>query len=158
LSKKGKELVEQHGQPTDIMYGYDTVRDLPPSFMRSNQFSFGVYDTYHQALNDYQHISNGCLPTPYFPPNVPQFNQQIQHNASRQNSDYPQIINHETINCRDHHYYYPTFYNGAGDSTLSDQSWMDSTTSSIFHLQQGSHGMDQNDSDTYQEPPHHSFW
>jgi len=79
-------------------------------------------------LNEYGHSSYACPRPPYFPPNVPQFEQEIQNDANRRHPDYPQIINYRTINYRDHHYYRPAFYNGAGDSNSSDQSWMDSTT------------------------------
>jgi len=155
--RKGKEPVQQHGQSTETVYGYQGIQDLPPSFTGSNPFGFGPYDTYGQALSEHRHSSYGCPPS-YFPPNVPQFEQQTQYDARRQHPDYPQIINHGTINYGDHHYYSPTFYSGTDNSNTSDQSWMNSTASSMFEPPQGSYGVDKNNNDTYQEPPRHSFW
>ena len=77
LLRKGKESIQQHGQPTNTLYGYEDVQDLLPSFVGSNQFSFGIYDTYGQGLNEYEH---SLYPSPlsrYFPLHVPQFEQQI---------------------------------------------------------------------------------
>jgi len=60
-----------------------------------------------------------------------------------------EIINHETINYEDYHYYHSIFYNGAGDSNSSDQSRTNSTASSMLDLWQGSYIIDQNDNDIY---------
>ncbi|KAJ8430147.1 LOW QUALITY PROTEIN: hypothetical protein Cgig2_026765 [Carnegiea gigantea] len=98
----------------------------------------GGYDTYGGVLNNYGYSSTytNCPPP-------------IRH------PDNPPIINQGTINYGDHHYYRQTFY--SGDSTSSDQSWIDSTASSIFYQPQESYGVNQNNNDTYREPPRLSF-
>ncbi|KAJ8426570.1 hypothetical protein Cgig2_021334 [Carnegiea gigantea] len=135
--RKAKEPIQPHGYPTDAMYGYA-----------------GGYDTYGGALNNYGYSStNTNYPPPPYPSQEPQF---TGSDSSRPHRDNPPIINQGTINYGDHYYHQPTFY--SSNSTSSEQSWMDSTASSIFYIQRESYGVDQNNDDTYQNPPHHSFW
>ncbi|KAJ8443064.1 hypothetical protein Cgig2_004269 [Carnegiea gigantea] len=150
--RKGKEPAQPHGYPTDAMYGYAGFQEAPSSFTRPSLFaSSGGHDTYGGFSNNYGYNTN-CPPLPY-PSNEPQF---VGFDSSRRHSDNPSIINQRTINYGDHHYYQPTFY--SGDSNSSEQSWMDSTASSHYHQQQESYGVHQNNNDTYQDPPRHSFW
>ncbi|KAJ8426109.1 hypothetical protein Cgig2_031776 [Carnegiea gigantea] len=138
--------------PTDAMYGYADFQEAPSSFTGPGLFaSSGGHDTYGGFFNNYGYNTN-CPPLPY-PSNEPQF---VGSDSSRRHSDNPLIINQGTINYGDHHYYQPTFY--SGDSNSSEQSWMDSTASSHYHQQQESYGVDQNNNDTYQDLPRHSFW
>ena len=134
------------------MYGYASFQEVPSSFTGPGLFaSSGGHDTYGGFSNNYGY-NTICPPLPY-PSNEPQF---VGSDSSRRHSDNPPIINQGTINYGDHHYYQPTFY--SGDSNSSEQSWMDSTASSHYHRQQESYGADQNNNDTYQDPPRHSFW
>ncbi|KAJ8431783.1 LOW QUALITY PROTEIN: hypothetical protein Cgig2_026660 [Carnegiea gigantea] len=147
-----KEPAQPHCYPTDAMYGYAGFQEMPSSFTGPGLFaSSGGHDTYGGFSNNYGYNTN-CPPLPY-PSNEPQF---VGSDSSRRHSDNPPIINQGTINYGDHHYYQPTFYRG--DSNSSEQSWMDSTASSHYHQQQESYGVDQNNNDTYQDPPRHSFW
>ncbi|KAJ8430506.1 hypothetical protein Cgig2_010836 [Carnegiea gigantea] len=126
-------------------------QEAPSNFTGPGLFaSSGGHDTYGGFSNNYGYNTN-YPPLPY-PSNEPQF---VGSDSSRRHSDNPPIINQGTINYGDHHYYRPTFYRG--DSNLSEQSWMDSTASSHYHQQQKSYGINQNNNDTYQDPPHHSF-
>ncbi|KAJ8429414.1 hypothetical protein Cgig2_015635 [Carnegiea gigantea] len=153
--RKGKEPVQPHGYPTDAMYEYAGFQEVPSSFTGSGLFApSGGHDTYGGVLNNYGYssINTNCPPPPY-PSHEPQF---VGSDSSRRHRDNPPIISQGTINYGDHHYHQPTFY--SGNSTSGAQSWMDSTASSIFYPQQESHGVDQNNDDTYQDPPHHSFW
>ncbi|KAJ8427812.1 hypothetical protein Cgig2_007788 [Carnegiea gigantea] len=88
--------------------------------------------------------TNRNFPPPPYPSHEPQF---VGSDSSRRHRDNPLIINQGTINYGDHHYHQPTFY--SSNSTSSEQSWMDSTVSSIFYPQQESYGADQNNNDTY---------
>ncbi|KAJ8424740.1 hypothetical protein Cgig2_027773 [Carnegiea gigantea] len=118
----------------------------PPGLFASS----GGHDTYGGFSNNYKYNTN-CPPLPY-PSNEPQF---VGSDSSRRHSDNPPIINQGTINYGDHYYYQPTFY--SSNSNSSEQSWMNSTASSHYHQQQESYGVDQNNNDTYQDPPRHSF-
>ncbi|KAJ8425641.1 hypothetical protein Cgig2_008691 [Carnegiea gigantea] len=151
--RKGKEPVQPHGYPTDAMYGYAGFQEVPSSFTGPGLFApLGGYDTYGGVLNNYGHSStNTNCPPPLYPSHEPQF---VGSDSSRRHRDSPPIINQGTINYGDHHYHQPTFY--SGNSTSCEQSWMDSTASSIFYPQQ-SYGVDQNNDNTYQDPPRHSF-
>ena len=150
--RKGEEPTQPHGYPTYAMYDSAGFQEAPSSFTGPDLFaSSGGHDTYGGFSNNYGYNTN-CLPLPY-PSNEPQF---VGSDSSRRHSDNPSIINQGTINYGDHHYYQPTFY--SGDSNSSEQSWMNSTASSHFHQQQESYGVDQNNNDTYQDPPRHSFW
>ncbi|KAJ8435436.1 hypothetical protein Cgig2_012557 [Carnegiea gigantea] len=113
----------------------------------------GGYDTYGGVSNNYECSSTNtnCPPLPY-PSHEPQF---VGSDSSRRHRDNPPIIKQGTIKYGNHHYHQPTFY--SSNSTSSEQSWMDSTASSIFYPQE-SYGVDQKNDDTYQDPPHHSFW
>ncbi|KAJ8430037.1 LOW QUALITY PROTEIN: hypothetical protein Cgig2_016822 [Carnegiea gigantea] len=128
-------------QPQDIHCSEcESERHLSPSSSHDRSEGGGGgkgggYDTYGGVLNNYGYsLTYTNCPPP------------IRH------PDNPPIINQGTINYRDHHYYRQTFY--SGDSTSSDQSWIDSTASSIFYPPQESYGVNQNNNDTYQEPPH----
>ncbi|KAJ8437492.1 hypothetical protein Cgig2_007469 [Carnegiea gigantea] len=143
---------EQPNEPTQT---YRCIRkgfqEAPSSFTGPGLFaSSGGHDTYGGFSNNYGYNTN-CPPLPY-PSNEPQF---VGSDSSRRHSDNPPIINQETINYGDHHYYQPTFY--SGDSNSSEQSWIDSTASSHYHQQQESYGVDQNNNETYQDPPRHLF-
>ena len=137
------------------MYGYVGFQEVLSSFTGSDLFAHSSgYNTYGGVLNNYGYSSTNtnCPPPPY-PSREPQF---IWSNSSRQHRDNPLIINQGTINYGDHHYHQPTFY--SGNSTSSEQSWMDSTAPSIFYPQQQSYSVDQNNDDIYQDPPRHLFW
>ena len=153
--RKGKEPVQPHGYPTDAMYGYAGFKEVPSSFTGPGLFAHsGGHDTYGGVLNNYGYSTTDTnYPPPPYPSHEPQ---SVGSDSSRRHRDNPPIINQGTINYGDHHYHQPTFY--SGNSTSSEQSWMDSTASSIFYPQQQSYGVDQNNDDTYQDPPRHSFW
>ncbi|KAJ8431193.1 LOW QUALITY PROTEIN: hypothetical protein Cgig2_008467 [Carnegiea gigantea] len=133
------EPIQSHGYPTDARYRFAGFQEMSSGFTGPDLFaSSGGYDTYGGVLNNYGYSSTytNCPPP-------------IRH------PDNPPIINQGTINYGDHHYYRQTFY--SGDSTSSDQSWIDSTASSIFYQPQESYGVNQNNNDTYREPPRLSF-
>ena len=121
------------------MYGYAGFQEVPSGFIGPDRFApSGGYGTYDSVLNNYGYSSiNTNFPPPPYPSHEPQF---VGSNSSRRYQDNPPIINKGTINYGDHHYHQPTFYNS--NSTSSEQSWMDSTASSIFNPQQESHGVD----------------
>ncbi|KAJ8435434.1 hypothetical protein Cgig2_012555 [Carnegiea gigantea] len=153
--RKGKKRVQPHGYLTAAMYGYVGFQEVPSSFTGPGLFApSGGYDTYGGVSNNYGYSSTNtnCPPSPY-PSHEPQF---VGSDLNRRHRDNPPIINQGTIKCGNHHYHQPTFY--SSNSTSSEQSWMDSTTSSIFYPQQESYGVDQNNDDIYQDPPRHSFW
>ncbi|KAJ8421444.1 hypothetical protein Cgig2_012090 [Carnegiea gigantea] len=115
--RKGKELVQPHGYPTDAMYGYAGFQEVPSNFTGLGLFApSGGYDTYGGVLNNYGYSSTNtnCPPPPY-PSHEPQF---IGSDSSRQHRDNPPIINQGTINYGDHHSHQPTFY--SGNSTSSE--------------------------------------
>ncbi|KAJ8421850.1 hypothetical protein Cgig2_014900 [Carnegiea gigantea] len=100
--KRGKELVQPHGYSTDVMYGYTGFQEAPSSFIEP--VSSTIMDIVQQILIALHRLTL-----------------QMSHNLLD--------INQGNINYEDHHYYRPPFY--SGDSTSSEQSWMDSPASSI---------------------------
>ncbi|KAJ8419836.1 hypothetical protein Cgig2_029902 [Carnegiea gigantea] len=107
-------------QPREPIKTYRRVRKGPGLFA-----PLGGYDTYGGVLNNYGYSStNTNCPPPSYPSHELQF---VGPDSSRRHRDNPPIINQETINHGDHHYHQPIFY--SGNSTSSEQSWMNSTTS-----------------------------
>jgi len=120
----------------------------------SHSYDGGLYNYgYNQTNAEWSTSSDQSYPSyPSSEPHLP------QSNPSSQTHDNFQVFNHGTINYSDHHYYRPTIH--AGDSSSSDQSWMDATSSYFFQQQGTDRGYteDQNEETNYHKPARRSFW